>query len=96
MRQIVRGLHVDVEWVERVGRVIAARGVGRAQLLDAVGVPQRVERVLARRHGGRDHGDHTRAGLVADETVAQDLRQLRHPERQVVLALHTQRPDTFL
>lgn len=91
VRQVVRGLHVDV--LRRV--VGSARGVGGAELLDAVGITQRVERVFTRRHGGRDHGDHARARLVADEAVAQHLRQLRHPERKVVVALHAQCADAL-
>lgn len=78
VREVMRGLHVHIGRGRLVG---AARGVGGAQLLHPIGVTQRVQRVFARRHSGRDHRDHTRARFVADETVAQHLRQLRYSER---------------
>ena len=43
----------------QLGRGLALHRSARSQLLDAVGVAQRVERVLAARHARRYHGNLT-------------------------------------
>mmetsp|Transcript_153644 Transcript_153644/g.268688 ORF Transcript_153644/g.268688 Transcript_153644/m.268688 type:complete len:353 (-) Transcript_153644:588-1646(-) len=64
------------------------------QLLDAVGVAQCVQGVLAAGRGGGDVGDH-HGPAVPDEGIPQDLRQLRPAEGDVPVAL-VQGPDALL
>jgi hypothetical protein len=58
--------------------------------LDAVGVAQRVERVLAGAGGGRHVGDHHRARLLARERVAQHLRACACMRELIATGVQTQ------
>lgn len=77
-----------------VARRVLGLSVVSGELLDSIRVTQRVERVVARAHAGADHGDHARLGLLADERVAQHLRQLARAKRKVG-ALAAQRADAL-
>lgn len=65
------------------------------QLLHAVRIPQRIQRMLHRHQPRRDHRNHARLALLPDERIAQHLRQFAHAERQMG-ALLAQRSNALL
>mmetsp|Transcript_19888 Transcript_19888/g.62585 ORF Transcript_19888/g.62585 Transcript_19888/m.62585 type:complete len:536 (-) Transcript_19888:53-1660(-) len=83
-----RGLQGAAGGLVRLGwllvLVVALDQVGRL-LLDAIGVPERVDRVVRRRDGRGDGGDHGDAAVRSHEGVAQDHRELGGAKRDVGL-----------
>lgn len=66
-----------------------------SELLNSIGIPERIERMLDITITGRDHGNHTNARVLTNKRVSQDLSQSRASKRNMRIS-PAQRPNALL